>query len=305
MKYLLYKSFLFFLIFAMTTIFIIPVNADIIPLQGLDEVENILYGQGSNLAIIEKIESLETVLFGHKNKGSLANRAQEIINYIYSTERDISLFLIINTMEWTLFNSYNQGPLIERIEGLEKAVFASVQEGALLDRIEHLSSLLISVDNLDLGKIILEQGYEVNIRLKDEINTTSNKAGDVINFIVENNVRLDNYLMIPSGTSGSLVLTEVKEARGFGRDATIAMIINDIVSINGEGVPLTLSVEEDQGSHSAEVAVGVSFLSTIIVSNPIGLVAGYFYRGRDIQLPEGTVMTIQVREDVELSGVRF
>ncbi|MFW6029331.1 MAG: hypothetical protein ACOCRO_03665 [Halanaerobiales bacterium] len=292
------------LIFILTIIYIAPISADVIPLEELQEAEELLYGSSSDVAIIKKVDKLEYGLFGHKSKGTLVDRAWKIINYLNSNDNGLPLPVLVNAMEWTLYNKHKQGALIDRIEGLERSILASRKDGALIERVEYLASLLLSKDSVALKNISLNSGQEINIRLLDDISTASNKTGDIIDFLVENSLWVDNYLIIPSGIKGSIKLTEIQNADNFGKDASLSLSINDITAIDGRKVPLAL-VANDEGSYSTEIAVGVSLLSTIIVSNPIGLVAGYFYTGKDIELAAGSVIQIQVREDVEIRGLKF
>ena len=293
-----------FLLLTVIIAYSIPLQADIIPLEGLKEVEKQLYGNISQNAILDKINTLDFDIFGHKTKGSLADRAQEIIDYVFLTDNNSSsLVLLLPYMEWTLYNQVKEGNIIERIEDIEMSIFGEIQKGALVTRIDRLSALLVPVDNTIFEEISVAEGMEIHIKTEEEINTAHLKAGKLIKFVIPSDVKIDGYLIIPAGTTGTLKVTKFKKAGNFGKDADLKIGINDIKTLDGSNLALNLKSSEDK-SNSQEIAVGVSLLSTIIISNPVGLVAGYFLKGKDIVIPEGTVIRSQVSSAQEVYGVK-
>ncbi len=282
----------------------IPLQADVIPLEGLKKVEEQLYGNLSDAAILQKVDTLELAIFGHKTKGSIADRAHELIDYVFSKNQQKSLILLVPYMEKSLYNKINDGGLVKRIEKIELSIFGETQKGAIVTRVEKLANLLVPLDNTFIKEVLVPQGKEIHIKTEDEINTAKLKVGQLVGFSVVNDIRVDGYLVIPAGTTGSLEVTEFKKAGNFGKDASIKIKLNDIKTLDGSSLSLNLKLD-DQENHSKEIALGVSFLGTVIISNPIGLVAGYFLKGKDVVIPAGTVMRAQVFDSKELSGINI
>lgn len=298
------KSIIGFLIIIFFTAYCIPINADIIPLRGLEEAEVILYGKVSDRAILQRINDLEMALFGQHTKGSIVARAEQIIEYVYSNDSGISLTLLVNIMEWTLYNEVRTGNLLARIEGLEMSVLGDIGKDALITRVEKLSSLLLPLEHMTTSNVIVPQGKEIHIKILEEINTAEIEEGQEITFGIDNNIKEDGHLIIPAGTRGTLIVSNIKRAGNFGRDASLSIRINDINAFDGSLIPLNLKLD-DGDNNSKDIAIGVSLLSTIIVSNPVGLVAGYFFKGKDIVIPVGTVIQTQVMEDLEIYSIRI
>lgn len=284
-----------------TTIF-----ADVIPTEELTMVEIVLTGSSTenNEAILKRVEILENTLFGHKGKGSLKDRATDIIDYVTSNEKRPSLLLLINTMEWTLKNKVVRGNLLERLNQLEKDVYGEVKSGSVMNRIQNLSKLTLPAEALPADKVILPAGREITIRILEKIDTGKLVSGQLIKYEIEKNIKVDNYLTIPAGTTGTLQVRDLEKAGNFGKDASLKLIVNDIMSMDGTMVPANFSLEEEK-KYSREIAIGISFLGTMIMSHPAGLVAGYFYKGKDIVIPVGTLMEIEVSKDVELHGLKL
>lgn len=292
------------LLLTVIIVYSIPLQADIIPLEGLKKAERQLYGNNSEAAILEKINTIEFDIFGHKTKGSLAERAQGIIDYVFLADKAApSLVLILPYMEWTLYNQIKDGNMISRIENIEMSIFGEIQEGALVTRINKLTGLLIPIENTLFKEISVPEGMEIHIKIEEEINTADLKAGKLIKYEIPDDIKIDEYLIIPAGTKGDLIVTEFNKAGNFGKDAELKISINDIKTLDASNLSLNLK-SSNKESNSKEIAVGVSLLSTIIVSNPVGLVAGYFLKGKDIVIPEGTVMRTQVMTGKEVYGVK-
>jgi len=298
------KVFLCFLIALILIIYHTPVYANIIPIKELEKAETILYGQVSQSAILQKIDTLEIAIFGETKKGSLIERAEQIIDFVLGKEDGVSLLLLINIMDWTLFNRINKGSIMERIENLELNIFGELQRGSLFSRVERLSNLLIPMDRLEANKVTVPKQEELHIKLLEEINTADLEAGQSVKFTIDTNFKVNGYLIMPAGTEGTLTITNIKKAGRFGQDASITIKINDLTAIDGSAIPLNIKLQE-KGNYSEEIAIGVGLLSTIIVSNPVGLVAGYFFKGKDIVIPAGTVLKTQVLEDVEVYSIKI
>lgn len=298
------KVFLSFLLVLVLIIYSAPAYANIIPIRELEKAETILYGRVSENAILQKIDSLEIAIFGEPKKGSLIERAEQIIDFVLGKDDGISLLLLINIMDWTLFNRINKGSIMERIENHELNIFGQLQTGSLFNRVERLSNLLIPMDRLEASKVTVAKNEELHIKLLEEINTAELEAGQSIRFTIDSNFKVNGYLIIPAGTEGTLTLTNVKKAGRFGQDASITIRINDLTAIDGSAIPLNIKLQE-KGNYSEEIAIGVGLLSTIIVSNPVGLVAGYFFKGKDIVIPAGTVLKTQVLDNVEVYTIKI
>lgn len=283
-------------------VYSVPIQADVIPFEGLKQVEKQLYGNVSDAAILQKVDTLELAVFGHKTKGSIANRAQELIDYIFPANNSQSLVLLIPYMENNLYNEIKNGSIVKRIEDIELSIYGEIQKGALVTRVEKLTRLLVPADTKLIKEVQVPQGKEIHIQIENEINTNNLKAGQLINFSITNDIVIDEYMIIPAGTTGDLEVTEFKEAGNFGKDASIKIRIKDIKTIDGSLLSLDLKLD-DKENYSKEMAVGVGLLSTVIISNPIGLVAGYFLKGKDLVIPVGTVIKTQVYESKDVYGI--
>lgn len=286
-------------------VYSIPLQADIIPLEGLKNTEIVLYGDVSEAAILHRIDTLELAIFGHKTKGSISERAQELIDYVLSTENDLPLKIIVPYMERTLYNRIKDGSLVKRIENIETSIYGEVQKNSLITRVEKLAGLLVPSGDGEIYKeVLVSQGTDLHIKIEEEINTAKLRVGKVVKFTLTDNLVIDGYLIVPEGTTGTLNITDFDRAGNFGKDASIKININDIKAIDGNNLSLSL-LSNDNENYSKEIALGVSLLGTVIISNPVGLVAGYFFKGKDIVIPAGSVLKVQVYESTKVHSIKY
>lgn len=301
------KRFLVFLIIftLIITVNYLPVSAEVIPLKELEQAEMVLYGEIQEPSIIGKIEKLEYTLFGKKGEGSLKERGDRIVDIVFFTsEKQTSLVLYVNVLEWTLKNRIERGNILGRLEQLEQIVYGNYQEGPLLNRLGNLVKLSLVEGELPARHVILPADTMINIRLLNEINTAEVTIGQLIDYEITKDVKVDGYLVIPAGTRGQIEIDTISSASHFGKDAEIDFTLPELYTIDGSKVPVNFSINEEK-TYSRETAVGLSLLGLIITSHPIGLAVSYFYKGRDVVIPEGTKITIETRAEIPTYGLKF
>lgn len=279
-----------------------PVNGQIIPLALIEKAEQILYGQSSELPIKERIEQLEFTLYNSYGTESLQERAEQIIHYVLGSDVHPSLFFLFNTLEWTLTNRSIQGNLSYRLAELEKIVFGMVQKGALVARIKQLEELSLPAGQVKQQEVNLTEDIEITVTLLEEIDSARIKAGELINYRVEESIKVDNILVIPAGTTGQIVISKVKQAGRFGRDGQVTFALSELIAIDGSLVPVKL-INNDDDSYSQEIAIGLSVLGTVIVSHPVGLLAGLLYNGQEAVIPANSSFRLITTRSVKISGL--
>lgn len=281
-----------------------PVQGQIIPLNLLKEVETILYGQPLNLPIVQRIENIEYTLYNQKGKGSLQERADRVISFVLGDEEKPSLLFLINTLEWTLSNGISQGSILSRLDELESIVFGKVQEGNMAERITHLAELTLPDGKLPTRKVEVPKYTVIKLKLLSEVNSGNLHVGEKIGFEVTTDVKVDNSLVIPAGTRGELVAVEVENAGQFGKSGEVKLKLSSINTIDGTPIPVELYQPEDDNLNQ-KLAIGASLLGTVILSNPVGLVVGYFVKGREKVIPAGTEFTIKTTQPESVYGLRL
>ena len=78
---------------------------------------------------------------------------------------------------------------------------------------------------------------------------------------------------------------------------------NQVFSIDDEEIPTVLGPEAQDKLKMEAAAVGASTVGALALG-PIGLVGGFFVKGKNVEMPAGTELYIQTQQDVETKGMK-
>lgn len=140
------------------------------------------------------------------------------------------------------------------------------------------------------------------IALNEDVGTKTNEEGDSVSFTVEEDVVVGNVLVLPKGAQGSGVVTKVVKPRSFGRSGSLDIAFDQVFSIDEEEIPTVLGPEAREKLKMEAAAVGASAVGALALG-PIGLVGGFFVKGKDVEMPAGSTLYIQTKEAVQTRGM--
>ncbi|MFW6389749.1 MAG: hypothetical protein ACOCZT_01415 [Halanaerobiales bacterium] len=269
-------------------------------MENINKVEKMIYGTPlKDKPLIERIEKVEHLLFESSGKGSLTKRVERINSYI--TTQNKSLVLLLNINELILYNQIKDNNILERLNSIENDLFGEKRQGPIVQRIEKASNLIQPSEENIIKKVTVPAGSEFKVRLVNELDSSRVKKGQMAEFEIVADVNIDKAMVIPAGTRGTIEIGSVEKAGKFGKNADIHFKKGIIRAIDGQNINIQLLTEEDE-DFSRETAAGLSILGAVTVSHPVGLIAGYFYEGNDIKIPEGTIIKMQTVKEEEIDG---
>ncbi|PTW03530.1 hypothetical protein C8C76_101171 [Halanaerobium saccharolyticum] len=277
--------------------------AGIIPLDGLAEAEKLLYGSVPDKPILERVSDVEQSLYQKRQPGSIVERTEKIIADLFeTTEKSPSLLFLFNTVEWAVSGEIGRASLLERISNLEKMVSGEVNEGALQERIKELHQLTISGKEMPVQLVKSSDDQLIRIELLEEINSKTASRGEKVAYQVKEDLKIEDVLIIPAGTTGELEVTEIKEAGKMGQDGDIKIGFPKLTAIDGSSLEVAIEAEAREENESQKLAIGASVLGTALLGLP-GVVVGYFVEGEDERIPAGSELYIQLIEEKEIRGI--
>jgi len=279
-----------------------PLQAQVIPLNRLLQVERILYGSNQELPILKKISKIENTLYNNEQKGSLIERSNNIINYVLPSVDKPSLLFLMNTLEWTLSGDIGREPVMVRIASIEKMVFGEIRNGSLKQRIDRLLKLSLPSDKMPIERINFTADKLIRIKLLNKLSSRESEVGQKINFEVVNDVKQNTKLVIPAGTKGTLSIKKIEEAGKMGKDGDIKISFKDLMQLDGSYLSVELNEEAQEENKSQKLAIGASLLGTALFGLP-GVVVGYFVEGEEEKIPAGSEFYIQSNGSQESFGL--
>ncbi|MFW5787877.1 MAG: hypothetical protein ACOCV3_06385 [Halanaerobiales bacterium] len=308
---------IYIIIFIFIFSFVQPVysSSDVIPVQKLEEVEEILYDESEDGSIIDRVEEIEKTLYGEKQEGTLVERAVRIIDYVLAQEERPSLIFIVNTLEWSLMNEINDGNVVSRLENIENKAFGQSETGPVVDRVSRLVRLGLPREQIPAERVKIPSNTEIKIETLNTISSISSQKGQVIEFEVTEEVEIDDKLIIPKGLRGKMKVGGVEEAGKLGKDGRVMLEIDKLPAIDGTRLTLSPKLGADRSDFlnsitfdgrltlSRYLAVGTGVITSVLIDSPAGLILSYFIKGREEEIPEGSEMVLETVEDYEVYGL--
>src|SRR6185369_6053036 len=114
------------------------------------------------------------------------------------------------------------------------------------------------------GKLILEDGIPVRLRLTRTLSSADAKTGDRVDFEVLDAVKLGDTVVIPQGSIAWATVTDAEHKKRMGRGGKLDVNIDAVKLANGEKANLKASKDTRGGGHvgamtGAMVATGIVF----------------------------------------------
>jgi hypothetical protein len=139
-------------------------------------------------------------------------------------------------------------------------------------------------------EVILENGTRVRLKLVDKISSKLNNEGDEVNFLVTDDIKLVDTVLIKEGTRATGIISELIPRGKIGKAGRLVVNLDSTKAVNGKRISLTGEIRrkgEDKMIFSIVISV---FLSPICL----------LLRGTDAQLPAGYKYNARVDRDVIL-----
>lgn len=273
----------------------------------LQVVEQSVYGQRQTGALLSRISRLENDFYG---KTSGTNTAiSDRINTLYSTMFDNSIrpsaITQMNGIEWFLSGHVSINSITDRITALETTLYGKAASGTLQKRMNDLA--LLAYGNSDAKTPLVSTSIPadtlIKIKLVTPLNSETTKAGDIVKFQAAEDIIYNGKLIVAAGSPGEGVVTKVKGAQNFGRNGEIDVDFQQIQSFDGTTLKTFLGDKAKMEIKNLAYAAGAS-VAGIALLGPIGIVGGIFVQGKDVDLPAGTEVYIQTKEETTIYAIQ-
>ena len=252
----------------------------------IDRVDEVIYGSVQTGSLIGRLDNADNVIYGNGNTTAsglddrIANLYTDVVKG--STDTAPSMSTRINAMEYYLTDEIKKGSLEKRVGELETKVYGD--------------------QHVEMRDVDLPANTVFKISLNDDVNSKVNKVGDPVTFTVQEDVKVGDVLVLPRGSQGSGQVTKVTRPKSFGRSRSLDISFDQVFSIDDEEIPTVLGPEAKDKLKMEAAAVGASAIGALALG-PIGLVGGFFVKGKDVDLPAGTELYIQTQETVTTKGL--
>lgn len=279
--------------------------ANVTPLSYLEMVEELLYGGAQEGSLLQRIEQVELDIYGETQPGAVLMRIDRVLTFLQDADGDGGLQLLLNLAEWGFSATLSgEKPMLERLQNLERYLYGEERTGNIARRAEQLMLDVWGTTKLDVKQVTLPAQTLVKVALAETISSAEAQVGDAVVYQVTEDVMVDGRVVIPAGTTSRAVVSEVTAAGRLGKDGRIVMDFGRVPALDGTLVPLKVDERATEKNRSLELAAGAS-MAGIILLGPVGLVGGYFVKGKDVQIEANTQFYVETERAVPLLGFYF
>lgn len=143
-------------------------------------------------------------------------------------------------------------------------------------------------------EIIIPDGTEIEIELKNNLSGEEAKMGDIVDFIVVRPVQVNGITVIDQGASAKGRITNAKKAGRWGKTGKLEWAMSDVGTVSGSRVPVRFTKKLEGGSKGGTVAVAA--VATTVLLGPVGLLWG-LKKGKKAEIAAGNKYSVFVDGD--------
>jgi hypothetical protein len=299
-------SLIFILTFLWTSVLVqftwtVEVTQDTL-LEDLYKTEMAIYGIATaEKPLVERLEYLEKELVGRTMPGTIASRVKQLKDFIIAgTPEEPSVVFKINASQWILEAKITSEPLSIKIDNLEMALFGKTSTEVLAMKAENIFSLCFKESKPQVEEVMVPAGTLVPVSFLSSLSSKDNKTGETFNFQIAENVFVENKLVVPKHSEGVGEIIKAKKATILSRSGKLELEFTPISALDGTSLSLIFGEEAQKENNRVAIALGVGIVGLIVLSNPIGLIAGALIPGKNVKIEQGTQIFLQVKEDTKV-----
>lgn len=274
----------------------------------IDRVDEVIYGSAQSGSLISRVDNADNLIYGNGNSSAsgLDNRITNLYTDVVKSDNDAqpSIATRVNAMEYYLTDEIRSDSLKTRMGDLETKVYGAEKKEAIDQRLANLEKSVYGDQHYEMKTVELPADTVFKISLNDDVSSKTNQVGDPVTFTVQEDVSVGNVLVLPKGAQGSGVVTKVSRPKSFGRSGALDISFDQVFSVDDEVIPTVLGPEAKEKLKMEAAAVGASTIGALALG-PIGLVGGFFVKGKDVSLPAGSTLYIETQEAVTTKGLEL
>lgn len=274
----------------------------------IDRVDEVIYRSAQTGSLISRVDNADNLIYGNGNSSAsgLDNRITNLYTDVVKNDDDTqpSIAARVNAMEYYLTDEIRDDALKTRMGDLETKVYGTEKKGALDQRLANLEKSVYGDQHYEMKTVELPAGTVFKISLNDDVSSKTSQVGDPVTFTVQEDVSVGDVLVLPKGAQGSGVVTKVSRPKSFGRSGTLDVSFDQVFSVDDEVIPTVLGPEAKEKLKMEAAAVGASTIGALALG-PIGLVGGFFVKGKDVSLPAGSTLYIETQQTVTTKGLEL
>lgn len=149
--------------------------------------------------------------------------------------------------------------------------------------------------------LALHDGTPIRLRLARDLTFTNIRPGEMADFEIVDDLRIDGVLVIAHGVRVTATITEAEPRTRLGRGGKLGVNLDSVPLSNGGKAAIRAAKEGQAGAH-AEATGGEGVAAAMVRPAAPSLL---FVFGRDEAIPAGTGIAVYIDGEIKLDPARF
>ena len=269
----------------------------------LAKIEIDTYGTEQSGALLDRISRLEKNYNGQNMTGNMNARIDVIYNALYENSTSPGILAKVNALEWNINHEVRSGGVDKRIEILENEILGKINDGTFNDRIRALAKASYGEEILPIVQVELPADLLIKVATTVPVGSKILQEGDTIPIKVVDDVFVDGSLVFARGLTGEGTVTSVRRAKNIFSNGKIETDFHTLKAVDGQDVNIYAGVESIEAMTNDSMARGLSLLGQTFSGKNKDF-EEVFVRGKNIDLPAGVELYVQIKTPITIYGVR-
>ena len=260
--------------------------------EKLLQIERDTYGNEQIGAILDRLNKLEKDFTGRNMQGNMNARIDAIYNILYNDTGEPSIIAKVNALEWNINHEVQVGGIDKRLSALENTILGKAESGTFINRIRELSKNSFGMENIPMLEMQIPANILIKVALSEDIGSKTLQVGDVVKFIVAEDVFQDDKLIFAKGLEGFGTVMNVRKAKGWiGMNGKVEIDFNKIRCLDGRTIDIFVGDESKNIMAENKMIEGASLVGMNLNSN----LDKALVRGKNLNITAGTEFYIQTK----------
>ncbi|MBR4152110.1 MAG: hypothetical protein IKT98_04055 [Selenomonadaceae bacterium] len=269
----------------------------------LARIEIDTYGAEQSGAILDRISRLEKSYNGQNMEGNMNARIEAIYDTLYDNSAESGILAKINLLEWNVNNEVASGGIDARLIALENQIIGKPLSGTFNERILELAKASYGEESLPIGQVQIPANTLIKVATTAPVNSRVLHEGDVIPIKVVEDVFIDNSLVFARGLTGEGVIVDIHHAKNIFSNGKVETDFHMLKSLDGQEIATYAGIESLEAMTRNDMSRGLSLIGQTFSGKNKG-VEEVFIRGKNVDLPAGIELYVQIKEPVVVYGLR-
>ncbi|MBO4779999.1 MAG: hypothetical protein J5497_05120 [Selenomonadaceae bacterium] len=269
----------------------------------LVRIEIDTYGTEQSGALLDRIGRLEKDFSGRNMVGNMNARIEAIYDTLYNNSAGPCTLAKINALEWNTNHLVQSGGINFRLTALENQILGKTTEGTYNERIRALAAASYGAEILPIAQVQIPAGTLIKVETTAPAGTKYLQEGDSLPVRVAEDVFVDGILVFAKGLPGEGTVENVRRAKNIFTNGKLETDFHTLKTIDGQRAAIFTGIEAQEAMNANGMARGLSLVGQTF-SGKNKEIEEVLIRGKNIELPAGIELYVQIKEPIVVYGVR-